>query len=153
MKTFQIYIILLLITSLSKIAAAENELQIGKFSSGDLSGWKIQTVWNAKKTDYSVVPKNGKNVLMGKSANSASGLIHKIEVDPKTYPIIKWSWKIDHTLKKGNERVKEGHDLAARLYVVFSRGFFPAPAPSSMSGAMSCTRVNFYAPPTPAMRS
>lgn len=124
MKIFLTCIILLLMTSLSTIAAAENEIQIGKFSTGDLSGWKIQTVWNAKKTDYSFVPKNGKNALMAKSANSASGLMHKIEVDPKAYPIIKWSWKIDHTVKNGNERTKKGHDLAARLYVVFSRGFF-----------------------------
>jgi hypothetical protein len=62
--------------------------------------------------------------LTAKSANSASGLLHKVDLDPKTYPVIKWSWKIDHTIKKGNEKVKDGNDFAARLYVVFPRGFF-----------------------------
>lgn len=124
MKMYLICFTILLSTCLSRPVLAETELQIGKFSNGDLSGWKVQTVWNAKKTDYSFVPKNGKNVLVAKSTNSASGLMHKVEVDPKAYPIIKWSWKIDHTVKKGNERIKEGHDLAARVYVVFSRGFF-----------------------------
>lgn len=103
---------------------AENEIQIGKFSSGDLSGWKDQAIFNTKKTIYSFVQDNGKSVLMAKSNNSASGLIHKIDIDPKNNPIISWSWKIEHTVKKGNEKLKEGHDFAARLYVVFPRGFF-----------------------------
>lgn len=124
MKTFLTCCTLLMLTSISNAAVPEGELHIGKFNAGDLAGWKEQTIWNSKKTSYSLVPKNGKNVLIAKSANSASGLLHKIDLDPKAYPIIKWSWKIDHTVKKGNEKVKEGHDFAARLYVVFSRGFF-----------------------------
>lgn len=116
---------LLMFASISNAAvSADTELHIGKFSSGDLSGWKDQTIWNAKRTSYSFVPKNGKLALMGKSSNTASGLINKMEIDPKAFPIIKWSWKIDHTVKRGNEKFKEGHDFAARLYVVFSRGFF-----------------------------
>jgi len=110
--------------ALSPLAAAEPELQIGRFSSGDLSGWKEQTVFGSKKSTYAFVQDNGKSVLQGKSVNAASGLIHKTVVDPKLYPVIAWSWKIDHTVKKGNERVKDGHDFAARLYVVFNRGFF-----------------------------
>ncbi|KAA0895492.1 DUF3047 domain-containing protein [Oryzomonas rubra] len=104
--------------------AAESELRIGKFSSAELAGWKEQTVFGSKKSAYTFVQDNGKSVLMGKSHDSASGLLHKIDIDPKAYPIIKWSWKIDHTIKKGNERTKDGHDFAARLYVVFPRGFF-----------------------------
>lgn len=117
---------ILLLTCLTTANARETELHIGKFSTGDLAGWKEQTVWNAKKTVYTLVPQNGKTVLMGKSSNSASGLINKIAIDPKLYPYIKWSWKIDHSVKKGNERNKDGHDFAARIYVVFSRGFFSA---------------------------
>jgi hypothetical protein len=56
--------------------------------------------------------------------DGASGLIRKIEIDPKVYPVVKWSWKIDHTVKKGNERTKNGHDFAAKLYVIFPRGLF-----------------------------
>lgn len=124
MKTFLICCTILLLNLISDATAAECELQIGKFSTGSLDGWKVQTIWNSRKTSYSFVPKNGNKALMGKSSDSASGLINKIEIDPKQYPIIKWSWKIDHSVKKGNERTKEGHDFAARLYVVFSRGFF-----------------------------
>lgn len=101
------------------------ELHIGKFSARDLTGWKDQVIYGTKNsTVYSFVQDNGKTVLMGKSVDGASGLIRKIEIDPKAYPVIKWSWKIGHTVKKGNERLKNGHDFSARLYVVFPRGFF-----------------------------
>jgi hypothetical protein len=108
----------------SNAVAAEPELRIGKFSSGDLTGWKDQTYFSSKKTAYTLVQDNGKPVLMGKAVNSASGKLYKIEIDPKSYPIIKWSWKIEKTIKKANEKTKEGNDFAARLYVVFPRGLF-----------------------------
>ena len=104
--------------------AAEPELRIGRFSSADLTGWKEQTIFGSKRSTYAFAQDNGKTVLVGKSKDAASGLLYKIDVDPKAYPIIKWSWKIDHTVRKGNERTKDGHDFAARLYVVFPRGFF-----------------------------
>jgi hypothetical protein len=103
---------------------SEPELHIGRFSAGDLNGWKEETIWNTKKSSYSFIKENGKCVLMGTSTNAASGLLHKVGIDPKSFPVIRWSWKIDHTVKKGNERTKGGHDFAARLYVVFPRGLF-----------------------------
>ncbi|NVN92549.1 MAG: DUF3047 domain-containing protein [Desulfuromonadales bacterium] len=108
----------------SSALSSESVLQIGKFSSEDHAGWKEQTVFGSKKTIYSFVLDNGRSVLQGKSVNAASALIYKTAIDTRTHPIIAWSWKIDHTLKKGNERNKYGHDFAARLYVVFKRGFF-----------------------------
>ena len=103
----------------------EPELHIARFSSGELTGWKDQGIFGARNaTVYSLVQDCGKTVLMGKSVDAASGLIRKIEIDPKAYPVITWSWKIDHTVRKGNERTKAGHDFSARLYVVFPRGFF-----------------------------
>ncbi|WP_218043550.1 DUF3047 domain-containing protein [Oryzomonas japonica] len=122
-RTLYIAVIFVFLTVFPALAA-EPELRIGKFSSAELAGWKEQTVFGSKKSAYTFVQDNGKSVLMGKSHDSASGLLHKIDIDPKAYPIIKWSWKIDHTIKKGNERTKDGHDFAARLYVVFPRGFF-----------------------------
>jgi len=103
----------------------EPELPVARFSAGDLTGWKDQVVYGTKHaTTYSLAPESGKTVLVGKSSDGASGLIRKMEIDPKVYPVIKWSWKIEHTVKKGNERTKGGHDFAARLYVVFPRGLF-----------------------------
>ncbi|HXE97499.1 MAG TPA: DUF3047 domain-containing protein [Dongiaceae bacterium] len=117
-------LLLLLSGALCLADGSEPELHIGKFSACDLGGWKEEAVWNTRKSSYSFIKENGKNVLMGKGMNAASGLLHKISIDPKSYPVIRWSWKIDHTVKNGNERSKNGHDFAVRLYVVFPRGLF-----------------------------
>ena len=92
-----------------RVGASEPELHIGKFSAGDLNGWKEETIWATKKSNYSFINENGKSVLMGKSVNAASGLLHKINIDPKSYPIIRWSWKIDHTVKKVANGVGKRH--------------------------------------------
>jgi hypothetical protein len=123
MKLF-LYIFLISLLFAIDARSTESEIIIGKFSSGDLTGWKEQAIWGANKSTYNLIQDNGKVVLHGTSSDAASGLIHKVDIDPKASPFIKWSWKIDHTVKKGNERIKDGHDFAVRLYVVFPRGLF-----------------------------
>ncbi|MBT1071658.1 DUF3047 domain-containing protein [Pelotalea chapellei] len=117
---------LLILSSLSTVlAATEQEMHLGRFSNGDMTGWKEQTLGLMKpKTTYSISKINEHSVLLATSKKSASGQIYKLNIDPKEYPILSWSWKIDHTIKKGDERTKEGDDFAARVYVLFPRGFF-----------------------------
>ena len=38
--------------------------------------------------------------------------------------MLRWSWKIEHTLQKENVTRKSGDDFAARVYVVFPGTFF-----------------------------
>lgn len=121
---FLLHAIIYIALSLQNAHATEADNVIGKFSSADLTGWKEQTIFGSNKSTYSFVQDNGRTVLQGKSTDAASGLMYKIDIDPKTSPIIKWSWKIEHVIKKGNEKTKEGHDFPVRLYVVFPRGFF-----------------------------
>jgi len=105
--------------------ASENELHLGRFSAKDLTGWKEQTIGLLKsKTSYTLSRDNDKEVLVARSTKSASGQIYTLKLDPKEYPTLKWSWKIDHTIKKGDEKTKDGDDYAVRVYVVFPRGFF-----------------------------
>ncbi len=116
---------ILLITNLSLAHGTENELHLGRFSSGDLSGWKEQTIGMLKaKTSYSIAKDGEKTVLVARSNKSASGQIYKLKLDLKEYPTLSWSWKIDHVFKKGDEKSKDGDDFAVRVYAVFPRGFF-----------------------------
>lgn len=116
-------IILLLSTSLA--VAHEGELHIGKFSSGDQTGWKEQTIGLFKpKTVYTLTRDNDRTVLMATSKKAASGLVYSLNNEAKDRPILKWSWRIEHTFKKGDERTKDGEDFAARVYVIFPRGMF-----------------------------
>lgn len=122
MKTL-LLLILLLVSA--HVEASDNELHLGRFSAGDMTGWKEQTIGLLKpKTSYALIKDNDKQVLIARSKKSASGQIYTLKLDTKEYQTLKWSWKIDHTIKKGDERSKDGDDFAVRLYVLFPRGFF-----------------------------
>ena len=97
---------------------------VGRFSAGDLSGWEEQTFRGKKKTTYGFVQDGRRSVLKAESHGAASGLIRKKEFDPRELPVLRWSWKIAATLKKGDEQTKAGDDYAARVYVVFPGTFF-----------------------------
>lgn len=122
MKTL---LFLILLLAFSHAEASDNELHLGRFSSKDLTGWKEQTIGLLKrKTSYTLARDNEKEVLVARSTKSASGQIYKVNLDPKEYQTLKWSWKIDHIIRKGDEKTKDGDDVAARIYVIFPRGFF-----------------------------
>ena len=72
-----------------------------------------------RHTSYRLVEENGNVVVKASADSSASGLIRKIKIDPREYPIIQWHWKIVNILKEGNVHRKDGDDYPARIYVVF----------------------------------
>ena len=121
----QVILILMLLLVCINADANDTELHLGRFSASDLTGWKEQTIGMLKpKTTYNLIKDNDKTVLVAHSTKSASGRIYTLNLDPKEYPTLKWSWKINHTIKKGDEKTRSGEDFAVRVYVIFSRGFF-----------------------------
>jgi len=114
----------LIITLVAAGGALAAATAVGRFSTGDLSGWEEQTFKGKKKTAYTLVRDGERTVLRAESHGSASGLINKVGFDPRQQPLLRWSWKVNGILKKGDERTKEGDDYPARVYVVFPRTFF-----------------------------
>jgi hypothetical protein len=98
--------------------AQGNEISVARFSASDLSGWTDQ----AYKGKTSYVLEDG--ALKAHAVKAGSGKVKKIKVDLKKYPRLTWSWRIDHTLKREEIKEKSGDDFAARVYVIFPRGFF-----------------------------
>ena len=111
-------IILLMVPS----PACADDLAVSRFSVEGLAGWTPKKF--AGTTDYRLVNDNGRVAVKATSHAAASGLIKKIRFNPATYRYLRWSWKIDHTIKGGDERSKAGDDYAARLYVVFPGRLF-----------------------------
>lgn len=107
---------------LGAIQCTAAELVLGEFSSGNLTGWSDKIFKG--KTTYTLVKENDKSVLKAQSEKAASGLLKKVKLDPKEYPVLRWSWKVEHTLKGEDVTRKSGDDFAARVYVVFPRTFF-----------------------------
>ncbi len=99
-------------------------LEVGHFSVSasktSSDEWKPLIFRNIDRhTEYSLVVEDGRNVVKAVSEGSASGLIRRIQIDPKEYPLVRWSWKIENILQKGNVYRKKGDDYPARLYITF----------------------------------
>ena len=100
-------------------------VEVGRFSSAGEGGsfpegWKPLTFKNIEKhTVYSLVKDGDAVVVKAEARASASGLIREIRIDPREYPLVRWSWKVENILKKGDVRKKEGDDYPARIYIAF----------------------------------
>ncbi len=116
--SFVVLLISLLFGSLCPAA----EIHVGDFTGKNLDGWKSKSFKG--ETQYTFVKEGDTTVLKAYSKASASGLFKKIKINPGEYPVIRWSWKIDHTLKKEDAARKDGDDFAARVYVIFPSIFF-----------------------------
>ncbi|MBS3755314.1 MAG: DUF3047 domain-containing protein [Desulfobacterales bacterium] len=108
-------------------AAAENNrvLHVGKFSDADPadgipSDWEPLTFEKIDAhTDYRLVDDKGTAVIRAESDASASGLIRKVRIDPRKYPVIQWRWRATGVYEKGDVTQKSGDDYPARVYIAF----------------------------------
>lgn len=112
-------IVLLLMTV--KYATAD-QLAVGRFSTEGLTGWDEKSFKGL--TEYRLIQESDTSVVQATSQGAASGLVKKINFDPKKFRYLSWSWKINHTIAEGDETTKAGDDYAARIYVVFSGKYF-----------------------------
>jgi len=101
-------------------------LEVGAFST-QKAGRRLPSQWEPlhfkdikSHTHYRLVESDGRTVVEAKADGSASGLIRKISIDPKEYPIVRWRWKVSNVLQKGNVHQKAGDDYPARLYILFA---------------------------------
>lgn len=102
--------------------AAAAELAVSNFAAEGLKGWETKSFKGV--TEYRIVQDQGRSVLKAQAQGAASGLTKKLKFNPATYRYLSWSWKIAGTIPAGNEKLKQGDDYAARVYVVFPGRFF-----------------------------
>ncbi len=104
---------------------AADRLYVGRFSSQPAGGalpenWEPLTFKKiSEHTRYALVRKDGATVVRAESRASASGLIRKMQIDPKTWPVLAWRWQVANVYAKGDLRKKQGDDYPARIYVAF----------------------------------
>jgi hypothetical protein len=103
-------------------ALGAQQLKLGHFSAGDLSGWEEKSF--AGHTKYELVEDRGRKVLKATSQAAASGLFKEVDIDLKKHPILRWSWKVEGVIAGGDARSKSGDDYPARVYMVFPAFFF-----------------------------
>ncbi len=102
---------------------AEEQIQLLADRQGERglpAGWRPLTFQRiSRHTDYQLSEEDGRPVIRAVSRQSASGLIHPLDLDPRLYETLSWCWKVDRIISKGDETQKKGDDYAARVYVTF----------------------------------
>jgi len=101
----------------SVAGSSPREQVLDDYQNGLAPGWEKKSF--AGQTIYTVVHDGRQSFIKATSNAAASGLFYKIAYEPREQPVLRWSWKIERTLIKGDERTKAGDDYAARVYVVF----------------------------------
>ncbi len=107
------------------VLSAESIITVGDFSranTGEIlpQNWEPLTFKKIKAhTVYEMVEDQGRTVIKAHSQASASGLIRKIAIDVKKYPMVQWRWKITQVNEKTDVTQKSGDDYPARVYVAF----------------------------------
>ncbi|MFW5823459.1 MAG: DUF3047 domain-containing protein [Marinobacter sp.] len=106
-------------------APAQQGAAIPAFS--ELPGLAPEHGWEAlefpdidRHTRYQLVTDDEEGqVVEAVADNSASGLIARVELQPDNSLILRWRWKVEGVLEKGDARRKSGDDYPARIYVAF----------------------------------
>ena len=115
-------VVLLLMLLAGGSGAAPRQVLIDNFERGLDSEWTVKSFRGA--TSYQVVAEAGGHVLQAESHGTASGLVRKLDLDPREHPVLSWRWKVAGTIPAGDERTRAGDDYAARVYVIFPHWFF-----------------------------
>jgi len=107
------------------MASTAEKLVVGHFSSLPATqttpkGWEPLSFKKVRQhSRYSLIREGETTVIKAVSQAGASGLLHRVTIDPKKYPIIQWRWRIERLIKKSNLYEKNGDDYPARLYITF----------------------------------
>jgi hypothetical protein len=114
------YIIILLAFSNTTFA---NEVMVFDFTKSELSELEVRKVRGAdNKTEYTLGSNENGKFLKAVADNAASGLGKKVKIDLNKTPIINITWKIEKDLPGIKENTKNGHDFAARVFVIKKTG-------------------------------
>lgn len=81
--------------------------------------WSTLTLPNRDRTHYQLSEDQDSAHIKATSTNSASGLVYKVDIDPREFPVIEWRWKINEVLAEGDMTTKKGDDYPVRIYITF----------------------------------
>jgi len=84
-------------------------------------GWEPWTLSRLKKpTQYKLVDDAGRTVVKASADASASGLVHRLKVDARAYPLLGWRWKVTDLIASADNTQKNTEDSPVRVVVTFA---------------------------------
>ena len=97
------------------IAFKFDEKELSSLDKRKPFGVKVETIYTVEKNE------NG-NYLKAIADKGASGVGKKIIINLNKTPFINITWKIEKDIKDREENTKNGHDFAARVFVIKKTG-------------------------------
>ena len=121
---FLFYIQILCATSILLLQEcnAKQPITVSDYANKQHNQWREKVF--GKKIKYEIQHNSGRTIIKASSVGSASGLYRDLSIDLKKTPCLTWTWKIEKLLNTFNERIKEGDDYSARIYVIFEDEVF-----------------------------
>ncbi len=99
-------------------------IRIGAFSQGEPGqlpdNWEPMSLRRATPSSYTLVREGEQVVVRAEAQDAASGLVRRVNLDAKRYPMLEWRWKAENVIEDGTVDRKDGDDYAARIYVTFA---------------------------------
>jgi len=95
------------------------------FAAGDADGtrapdWQDWSFSRFKKpTRYELVTDSGQVVVKATADGSASGLRHRLKLDPAAHPLLTWRWKVNRLIESADNTRKDTEDSPVRVLVTF----------------------------------
>jgi len=93
----------------------------GKESNEVPEGWEVIPYFRTAQNTLSLYKEGKRTVLRVRSLGSASGVLKRLEVDLKEFPVFVWAWKINRAVGMAIETNKDRNDAAARIRVIFGK--------------------------------
>ncbi len=94
--------------------------------SGHPEGEKLPPGWQPwilspfkRLTEYRLTHERDRTVMRARAQNSASGLLHPLQLDPVAYPLLHWQWRVDELIARADNMQKHLEDSPVRLMVSF----------------------------------
>lgn len=83
-------------------------------------GWEPWVLSRFKRpTTYRLIRQNGHSVVHAQAEQSASGLVHRLALDPLSQPILQWHWKVDALIGSADNTVRHLEDSPVRIAISF----------------------------------
>lgn len=105
--------------------SASAPAQVSPFStqpSGDAlpPGWEPWVLSRFKRTTtYRLIRQDGQSVVHAQAEQSASGLVHRLALDPLSRPILQWHWKVDALISSADNTLRHLEDSPVRIVISF----------------------------------
>ena len=100
-------------------------VEVGRFSQKAARSplpdyWRPYIILPGKpRTEYALVNTSEGVALEANSEASASGLVRRIRIDPRSHPVLTWRWRIEDLIPGADMRLAHREDSPARLMVSF----------------------------------